>query len=131
MDVADAAARQLIDERAIAREADEQRVEVSAADIDQALDYVARGEVEAGFVYSTDGGSTWKTLPMGAAGDKNKIYWSSDLSTDFERWKIDLDLPGSFPSFQYKVVYRHGIVGGAAPVEFTLGNTSGIVVPKM
>lgn len=91
------------------------------------LDY----DKELRFLYSTDGGSTWKTLPMGASGDKNKIYWSSDLSTDFERWKIDLDLPGSFPSFQYKVVYRHGIVGGAAPVEFTLGNTSGIVLPKM
>lgn len=35
---------QLIDERAIAREADDQRVEVSAADVDQALDYVATSQ---------------------------------------------------------------------------------------
>lgn len=91
------------------------------------LDY----DKELTLTYSTDGGSTWTTLPMGTAGDKNKVYWSADLSTDFERWKIDLDLPGSFPSFQYKVIYRHGITSGATPVEFTLGNVGGISMPKM
>jgi hypothetical protein len=79
---------------------------------------------------STDGGTTWSSLGMGAAGDKNKVYWSADLSQDFERWKVDLDLPGSFPSFRYRLVYRHGIVGGARPVEFTLGTSGGISIPK-
>jgi hypothetical protein len=70
--------------------------------------------------YSTDGGVTWKDLTMGAAGSKNQLSWKGDIDQDFERWEVDLDLPGSFSSFQYKLIYRHGTGGGVSPAEFSL-----------
>jgi hypothetical protein len=69
-------------------------------------------------VYSTDGWATSHEIGMGAAGTKNVLHWKSDLDQDFERWEADLDLPGSFSSFQCKLIYRHG-VGGGTPAEFS------------
>lgn len=89
------------------------------------LDYDKQLEL----VYSTDNWATSTTLGMGGPTDKNKVYWNADLSAEYERWKVDLDLPGAVPSFRYKLIYRHGITAGATPVEFVLGGTSGLVLP--
>ncbi|HNK46096.1 MAG TPA: hypothetical protein PKL17_15025, partial [Pseudomonadota bacterium] len=70
-------------------------------------------------VYSTDGWATSQEIPMGAAGSKNTLYWKTDIDQDFERWQVDVDLPGSFSTFSYKLVYRHGTGGGASPAEFS------------
>jgi hypothetical protein len=70
-------------------------------------------------VYSTDGWATSQEIPMGAAGSKNTLYWKTDIDQDFERWHVDVDLPGSFSTFSYKLVYRHGTGGGASPAEFS------------
>jgi hypothetical protein len=90
------------------------------------LDY----DKELQFQYSTDGWATTNTLGMGGATDTNSLHWVSAISRDFERWQINLDLPGAFTTFQYKLIYRHGIVNGAQTVEFTLGGTSGLSLPR-
>ena len=90
------------------------------------LDY----DKELRLVYSTDDWATSHTLGMGAATDKNSLHWVSNVSRDFERWQVSLDLPGAFTSFRYKLIYKHGVVGGAQPVEFTLGGASGLVLPR-
>jgi len=72
--------------------------------------------------YSTDGGVTWNELGMGAPGSKNQLCWKSDIDQDFERWEAVLDLPGSFSSFQFKLVYRHGTGGGVSPAEFSFSS---------
>jgi hypothetical protein len=74
------------------------------------------------FIYSTDGWMTSQTLSMGTGTDTNILHWVKNVSRDFESWQISLDLPGAFTTFQYKLVYRHGIADGAEPIEFTLGN---------
>ncbi len=69
---------------------------------------------------TTDGWQTMHKLTIGSQGDVNKWYWVEDYpwSAGRERWQIDLDLPGSADTFEYAVVYRHGVVGGARPYEF-------------
>ena len=73
-------------------------------------------------VYSTDGWVTTKELPMGSPGTANQLSWKSDIDQDFERWEVNLDLPGSFSSFQFKLIYRHGTGGGITPAEFSFGS---------
>lgn len=90
------------------------------------LDY----DKELRLVYSTDDWATSHTLGMGAATDKNSLHWVSNISRDFERWQVNLDVPGAFTSFRYKLIYKHGVVGGAQAVEFTLGGPSGLVLPR-
>jgi hypothetical protein len=58
---------------------------------------------------------------MGAAGSVNQLYWKNDIDQDFERWQVDLDVPGSFPNFEFRLVYRHG-TGGGVPAEFSFAN---------
>lgn len=74
------------------------------------------------FVYSTDGWATSRELPMGPAGSKNILSWKNDVDQDFERWQVDLDLPGSFSTFSYKLIYRHGTGGGVSPAEFSFSS---------
>lgn len=82
------------------------------------------------FEWSTDDWKTKKIFGMGSAGDKNKLRWDSNQGTDFDRWLIDLDIPGSFPSFRYRLVYKHGVVSGADSVEFVGGGSAGYWMPK-
>ena len=90
------------------------------------LDY----DKELKLLYSTDNWVTTNTLGIGAATDSNSIHWVSNVSRDFERWQINLDLPGAFTSFRYKLVYRHGVVNGAQPIEFTLGGSAGYALTR-
>ena len=55
-----------------------------------------------------------------ASGDVNKWYWVEDFawSPGRERWQIDLALPDSATTFEYAVVYRHGVVNGARTYDF-------------
>jgi hypothetical protein len=70
-------------------------------------------------VGTTDGWQTSFELGIGSAGDKNAWYWAEDYAwSDRERWQIDLDLPGSADSFEYAVLYRHGVVNGARSYAF-------------
>ena len=58
---------------------------------------------------------------MGGPGESNKLRWDANIGIDFDRWVIDIDLPGSFTSFRYRLVYKHGVVAGADAVEFVGG----------
>ncbi len=91
------------------------------------LDY----DKELTFLYSTDDWATTKSFGVGAATATNSLHWTSNVSRDFERWQINLDLPGAFTSFRYKLVYRHGVVNGAKPVEFVLGGIPGLQLIRM
>jgi hypothetical protein len=86
------------------------RVSVQLAD----LDYDKQLELVA----TRDGWQTVLHFGLGAAGDKNVLYWAEDLGTARERWQIDLDLPGSTDHFEYAVRYRHGVVNNATSYDF-------------
>jgi hypothetical protein len=74
---------------------------------------------EVMLIGTTDGWQTSFELGLGSAGGKNGWYWVEDYGwSDRERWQIDLDLPGSAQTFEYAVVYRHGVVAGARRYEF-------------
>lgn len=81
------------------------------------LDYDKRIEM----VYATDG---WQNPApaFGMAGDdpneKNKWRWVGDMWNGYERWEIDIDLPGDFTTFEYAIVYKHGVKGQARPYEY-------------
>ncbi len=80
--------------------------------------------------WSTDDWKTKTIFGMGSPGEKNKLRWESNQGIDFDRWVIDLDIPGSFASFRYRLVYKHGVVAGADPVEFVGGGSAGYFMPK-
>jgi hypothetical protein len=67
-------------------------------------------------VYTTDGwqSSSWMNLGAGA----NEWHWAEDYGADYERWAIDVDLPGDFQSFQYAILYRHGVANSAKTYDF-------------
>lgn len=90
------------------------------------LDY----DKELRLEWSTDNWTTTNVAPMGTAGEKNKLIWNANLGNDFERWVIDLDLPGSPLNFRCRLVYKHGVVNGATPVEFVGGGPSGYFLEK-
>ena len=85
------------------------KVSVQVAD----LDY----DKELELVASDDGWQTVQHLGMGAAGDKNRLYWAEDFGSR-ERWQIDLELPSTSSHFEYAVVYRHGVVNNARSYAF-------------
>lgn len=93
----------------------------------EALDY----DKDVSLQYSTDNWATSVTLPMGTLGDKNKVFWNKNLGADYEQWKVELEVPGTFTDFQFKLVYRHGVVAGARTSEFVLGGPAGLMLPKM
>jgi hypothetical protein len=80
--------------------------------------------------WTIDGWATTQTFGMGSTGDKNKLYWDSNIGHDFDRWVIDLDVPGTFKSFRYRVVYKHGTTGGADVDTFVGGGASGFSIDK-
>lgn len=68
--------------------------------------------------YTTDDWKTFKEIRMGAQGAANTLSYTTKLGVGMEQWKADIDLPGPVSRLQYAVVYRHGIVNNASPVEF-------------
>ncbi len=77
------------------------------------LDY----DKQVKLVATVDGWNTVLEFDMGAPGDSNRWYWVEDLG-GFERWAIDLDIPGNHQALQYAILYRHGVVNGAWPYDF-------------
>jgi hypothetical protein len=79
------------------------------------LDYDKQLEIHA----TKDGWTTVLRFGIGNPGDKNRWYWVEKYPwSGRERWEIDLDLPGAADSFEYAVVYRHGVVNNARTTEF-------------
>lgn len=76
-------------------------IEVSLAD----LDY----DKDVRLVWTVD---DWRTI------NESPLTWVTDHGDDFERWRIDMDVPGNFQKFEYAIVYRHGVAGGAQRYEF-------------
>lgn len=95
------------------------RISVQLAD----LDYDKQLELVA----TKDNWQTTLRFGMGAAADKNKLYWVEDFpyAPGRERWQIDVELPGSTDHFEYALVYRHGVVNGARTYEFWDNNGGG------
>lgn len=78
---------------------------------------------QVAMVYTTDGWQTSHWLDVGAG--ENQWHWVEDYGADYERWQVDVNLPGSFSAFQYAIVYRHGVVNGATTYEFWDNNFGG------
>ena len=74
--------------------------------------------------------TTTNRFGMGNAGDTNKVRWDSNISRDFDRWVVDLSIPGSFTKFQFRIVYKHGVVGGADTDTFVGGGATGYYINK-
>lgn len=87
------------------------RISVVLAD----LDY----DKQVQMVYALDG---WQdpapVLGMGEPSEKNTWHWVGDLWNGYERWEIDLDLPGDFSTFEYAIAFRHGVKGEARPYSY-------------
>ncbi len=87
------------------------KLSVQIADLDYDKQLVLVG--------TTDGWRTRIDLGMGNRGDKNRLSWVEDLPwSGFERWDIELDLPGDFQRFEYAIGYHHGVVNGATRYSF-------------
>ena len=71
---------------------------------------------QVAMVYTTDNWQTTHWLDMGAG--PNQWHWVEDYGADYERWQVDVNLPGTFQQLQYAVVYRHGVANGAKVYEF-------------
>ena len=78
-------------------------------------------EKDIEIVWTTDGWATANVFGMGS-GEANAWYYVEPMTTgspaDYERWRIDLDIPGDFERFEYAIVYRHGFGEGVRPYEF-------------
>ena len=86
---------------------------------------------ELQMAYTTDGWVTSGDLGIGTADEKNAWHWKESLGNGYERWEIEVDLPGAVDRFEYAVVYRHGIKGGAKVYEFWDNNgTLNYVIQK-
>lgn len=74
---------------------------------------------EIAIVWTTDGWATTNLFGMGE-GELNAWYYveALDSTSDYERWRIDLDVPGAADHFEYAIVYRHGLGDGAREYEF-------------
>jgi hypothetical protein len=88
------------------------RLTLQVADLDYDKEIVLVG--------TTDGWQTVVEMPIGQAGETNRWVWVEKFPwSAWERWQIDIDLPGAgIERFQYAVVYRHGVVNGARPTDF-------------
>ena len=95
------------------------RISVQLAD----LDYDKQIEL----VGTKDNWQTVMRFGIGAAGDKNRLYWVEDFGWQQgrERWQIDLEVPGGSDHFEYALVYRHGVVNNATTYEFWDNNGGG------
>lgn len=81
-------------------------------------------EKEVEIVWTTDNWATTNVFGMGEPGQTNAWYFQeiipSDPSVahDFERWAININLPGPADHFEYAILYRHGLGDGARRYEF-------------
>lgn len=79
------------------------------------LDY----DKDVRLVWTTNNWETVNEFGMGEAGQTNVFHWSADMWSGYERWIADIDIDDTdAESFEYAVVYRHGVVNGADVYEF-------------
>lgn len=71
---------------------------------------------QVSMVYTTDGWQTSHWMDVG--GGQNQWHWAEDYGSDYERWAVDVNLPGEISRLEYAIRYRHGIVNGAYTYEF-------------
>lgn len=71
---------------------------------------------QVSMVYTTDNWQTVHWMDMGSG--QNQWHWVEDYGNDYERWAVDVNLPGNVQQFQYAIRYRHGVVNGAYAYEF-------------
>jgi len=76
-------------------------------------------------VWTTDGWQTTHESLMGSENNANEWYWMEDLWTGQERWEIDVDIPGPVDTFEYAIVYKHGVVNNAKSYDFWDNNGGG------
>lgn len=76
---------------------------------------------QVSMVYTTDGWQTAQWLDVGSG--ENGWHWAEDYGADYERWAVDLNLPGDFQMLEYAIRYRHGVVNGAYTYEFWDNNS--------
>lgn len=83
---------------------------------------------EVAMVWTTDDWATVSWSNMGSG--QNQWHWAADYGNDYERWEIDMNIPGDFQHFKYAIVYKHGIVNGATVYEFwdSNGGSNWVVV---
>lgn len=92
---------------------------------------------EIEMVWTTDGWATVNTFGIGEGPNAfrfvNPLGPVIDGQHDFEHWRIELDIPGSFQVFEYALVYRHGFAEGATRSEVwdnNFGNNYVLVAPN-
>lgn len=76
---------------------------------------------ELELVWTTDDWATTHVFGMGG-GETNAWHYVEPICcgepSDYERWRIELDIAGASDHFEYAIVYRHGLGDGARPYEF-------------
>ena len=77
---------------------------------------------EVKLIATTDGWNSVHEFGMGEPGTSNVWYWTEDLGGNYERWAIDIDIPGDYQALEYAILYRHGVVNNAIPYEFWANN---------
>jgi hypothetical protein len=67
-------------------------------------------------VWTTD---AWATVNEAGMGEgPNLWHWKDDVGGGFDRWEIQLDLPGPAERFEYAVLFRHGPAAPAKAYDF-------------
>ena len=67
-------------------------------------------------VWTTD---NWETVNTYGIGDtENGWRWVQDSYGGMDIFSIPLNIPGSYDTFEYAIVYTHGVVHNATPYEF-------------
>ncbi len=69
-------------------------------------------------VWTTDAWATVNEYAIGEGNEANAWRWVQDAWNGQEYWEINLAIPGDFQTFEYAIVYRHGVVNDARPYEF-------------
>ena len=77
------------------------KIQVSLADLDYDKQVFVR--------WTTDGWQTFTDTPLS---------YVQDTSVTYDRWEVDMNIPGDFQQLQYALVYKHGVVNGADVYEF-------------
>lgn len=79
------------------------------------LDY----DKQMAIIFTTDDWETVEEMGMGAAGDDNALYWVEDSWAGHERWQVEVNLARQgVETFQYAIVYKHGVKGKATRYDF-------------
>lgn len=71
---------------------------------------------QVAMVWTTNNWASTNWMNMGS--NRNEWHWAADYGDDYERWEVEVAIPGDVQQFQYAIVYRHGVTNGAQQYEF-------------